>query len=75
MNIKKSMNELEAYFQQEGSTPEVINNNIKRAALLIATMCAHPADITTEDLEQIALPLSNLSEIIDIIDKYEDKAE
>ena len=72
MNIKKSINELEAYFKQEGSTPEVINHNIKKAALLIASVCAHPADISTEDLEQIALPLVNLSEIIDIIDKYED---
>ena len=72
MNIMKSTNELETYFKQEGSTPEVINHNIKRAALLIASVCAHPADISTEDLEQIALPLANLSEIIDIIDKYED---
>ena len=72
MNIKKSLNELEAYFHEEGNTPEVINHNIKRASLLIATMCAHPSGISTEDLEQIALPLATLSEIIDIIDKYED---
>ena len=72
MNIKKSMSELEAYFKQEGNTPEVINHNVKKAALLIASVCAHPSDISTEDLEQIVLPLTTLSEIIDIIDKYED---
>lgn len=71
MNINKSLKELEAYFHEEGRTPTDINCLIKRAALMLATTCAHPADLTAEDLEDIALPLNCLSEIIDIIDKYE----
>ncbi len=72
MNISKSIKELEAYFREDGNAPETINNHIKRAALAIATVCAHPADLTAEDLEEIALPLDHLSRIIDIIDRYED---
>lgn len=68
MNISKSINELEAYFSKVGNDPETINHHVKRAALAIATVCAHPADLTAEDLEDIALPLGHLSRIIDIID-------
>lgn len=73
MNIGKSIDELERYFHEEGNSPETINHLVKEAALAIATVCAHPADITADDLEKIALPLNYLSEIIDIIDKYEDE--
>lgn len=72
MNINKSVKELEAYFREDGNDPGTINNQVKCAALTIATVCAHPADLTAEDLEDIALPLGHLSRIIDIIDKYED---
>ena len=71
MNINKSLKELEAYFHEEGNDTETINHQIKRAALAIATVCAHPADLTAEDMEEVALPLQHLSNIIDIIDKYE----
>ena len=73
MNIKKSISELERYFHEEGNSPETISHHVRDAALAIATVCAHPADITADDLEKIALPLNYLSEIIDIIDKYEDE--
>lgn len=72
MNINKSIKELEAYFQEEGNAPEIINHEIKRAALTIATVCAHPSDLTAEDMERVAIPLQHLSDILDIIDKYED---
>ena len=72
MNISKSAKDLEAYFREVGTDPGTINHHIKRAALAIATVCAHPADMTAEDLEDIALPLGHLSRIIDIIDRYED---
>ena len=72
MNIKKSLPELEEYFGLECNSPETINSEAMRAALIIATTCAHPADLTTEDLEKIALPLERLAEIMGIIDKYED---
>ena len=71
MNIKKSMSELEAYFQE--NAPKIINYEIKRAALNIATVCAHPSDLSAEDMEEIALPLQHLSNIMEIIDRYEDK--
>ena len=71
MNINKSLKELEAYFHEVGNDTETINHQIKRAALAIATVCAHPADLTAEDMEEVALPLQHLSNIIDIIDKYE----
>lgn len=71
MNINKSLKNLEAYFREDGNDPETINHQIKRAALAIATVCAHPADITAENMEEIALPLQHLSNIIDIIDSYE----
>lgn len=73
MNIRKSITELEGYFREAGNSPDVINHHIKQAALTIATVCAHPADLSAEDLENIALPLNYLSEIIEIIDKYEEK--
>lgn len=75
MNIKKSVNDLESYFREAGNSPETINHYVKEAALTIATVCAHPADMTAEDLEKIALPLNYLSEIIDIIDKYEEETQ
>ena len=71
MNIRKSITELEGYFREDGNSPETINHYIKKAALTIATVCAHPADLSAEDLENIALPLNYLSEIIEIIEKYE----
>jgi hypothetical protein len=39
--------------------------------MTIATKCAHPQDIEAEDLEKIANALDYLSEIMDIVDKYE----
>lgn len=63
--------ELAHYFNQEGSTPECVNNTLRRAAMTIATKCAHPQDIEAEDLEQIADALDYLSEIMDIVGKYE----
>ena len=75
MNIKKSVNDLERYFREAGNSPETINHYVKEAALTIATVCAHPSDMTAEDLEKIALPLNYLSEIIDIIDKYEEETQ
>ena len=73
MNIKKSLQQLEEYFNLECNSPHAINDEVKRAALIIATTCAHPADLTTEDLEKIALPLERLSEIMNIVDWYEDE--
>lgn len=75
MNIKKSLPELEKYFNEEGNSPETINHWIKRAALLVATSCAHTEGLTAEDIENIAFPLQFLSEIIDIIDRYEDEEQ
>ncbi len=72
MNIRKSITELEGYFHEDGNSPEAINHYIKQAALTIATVCAHPADLSAEDLENIAIPLNYLSEIIEIIEKYEE---
>ena len=50
MNISKSIKELEAYFREDGNAPETINHHIKRAALAIATVCAHPADLNGRGL-------------------------
>ena len=63
--------ELAQYFRQEGSTPESIINSLRHASMAIVTKCAHPSDIEAEDLEKIAYALEYLSEIIDIVDKYE----
>lgn len=67
---QKMIEELEKFFEDEGNSPEVINHEIKRASLLIATSCAHPNGLTTEDLEKIAIPLETLSGIMDIVDGY-----
>ena len=50
MNIKKSLQKLEEYFNLECNSPQAINDEVKRAALIIATTCAHPADLTTEEM-------------------------
>lgn len=71
MNLKKSLSKLEDYFSQETNAPEIIQSSVRRAALLIATRCAHPQDLETQDLEQIATALEYLSEIMDIVDMYE----
>lgn len=73
MNLKKSLPDLERYFSEVGNSPETINHAIKRAALLVATSCAHTEGLEAEDIEKIAFPLTYLSEIIDIIDRYEDE--
>lgn len=75
MNIKRSLPALEEYFKAETNTPELINHYIKNAALRIASFCNHPADLTTQDLEDIAMPLQYLSEIVEIIDRYEDEEQ
>ena len=77
MNNSKSVltprwfGELAHYFTMEGSTPASIIYSLRHASMTIATKCAHPQDIEAEDLEQIAFALNFLSEIIDIVDKYE----
>lgn len=48
---------------------------MKRAAVRIASICAHPQDMTAEDLELIAHPIEYLSEIMDIVDTYEDEEQ
>ena len=63
--------ELVQYFSQETSTPETIIFCLRHASMTIATKCAHPHDIEAEDLETIANALEYLSEIMDIVDKYE----
>ncbi|SFC15435.1 hypothetical protein SAMN04488494_1021 [Xylanibacter ruminicola] len=63
--------ELAHYFSTEGSSPEFINNTLRRAAITIATKCAHPQDIEAQDLETIANALDFLNDIMDIVDKYE----
>lgn len=63
--------ELANYFSQEGTTPESIIFSLRHASMTIATKCAHPQDIDAEDLEKIANALGYLSEILDIVDKYE----
>lgn len=63
--------ELAHYFSIEGSTPESIIFILRHASMTIATKCAHPQDIETQDLEQIANALDFLNEIMDIVDKYE----
>lgn len=73
MNIKKSLPQLEKYFQEEGNSPEVINNRVKHAALAIATRCNHPSELEAEDMEIIAMALEHLSDIVEIIDMYEDE--
>ena len=73
MNIKKSLEELEAYFNNERSTPENISYHTRKAAMTIATHCAHPHELEAKDLEDIAIALEYLSDIVDIIEKYEDE--
>lgn len=68
---QESHKALDSYFRELGNEPETINHSIKKAALIIATMCSHPGEMTTEDLEVIARPLEYLSDIIDIVDRYE----
>ena len=63
--------ELAQYFSHETSTPETIIYSLRHASMTIATKCAHPHDIEAEDLEKIAYALEHLSEIMDIVDKYE----
>lgn len=63
--------ELAHYFGTEGSEPESIIHSLRHASMTIATRCAHPHDIEAEDLEQVANALEYLSEIMDIVDKYE----
>lgn len=63
--------ELAHYFSTEGSTPESIIFSLRHASMTIATKCAHPQEVEAEDLEQIANALDYLSEIMDIVDKYE----
>ena len=63
--------ELAHYFSQEGTTPESIIFSLRHASMTIARNCAHPQDIEAEDLEKIANALDYLSEIMDIVDKYE----
>lgn len=70
MNIKNSIQELEVYFQEEGNSPEVINNEIKQALLAFAPICAHPQEMEVEGLEKIGMAIQHLSEIIDIIDRH-----
>ena len=68
---QESHKALDSYFEELGNDTETINHSVKKAALTIATMCAHPSDMTTEDLEVIARPLEYLSDILDIADRYE----
>ena len=68
---QESHKALDGYFKELGNEPETINHSIKKAALIIATMCSHPGEMTTEDLEVIARPLEYLSDILDIVDRYE----
>lgn len=68
---QESHKALDSYFMELGNEAETINHSIKKAALTIATICAHPGDMTVEDLEVIARPLEYLSDIIDIVDRYE----
>lgn len=75
MNLKKSLSQLEAYFKEEANAPEIIQHSVKRAAVRIASICAHPQDMTAEDLELIAHPIEYLSEIMDIVDIYEDEEQ
>lgn len=63
--------ELAHYFSIEGNQPNEIIDSLRHASMTIATKCAHPHDLEAEDLEQIANTLEFLSEIIDIVDKYE----
>ena len=63
--------ELANYFNTEGSKPESIIFSLRHATMTIATKCAHPHEVEAEDLEQIANALDYLSEIMDIVDKYE----
>ena len=49
------------------SLPAKADTNITKVLL----KCAHPQEIEAEDLELIACALSYLSEIMDVIDKYE----
>ena len=63
--------ELVHYFKTEGSKPESIITSLRHSSMTIATKCAHPHDLEVEDLEQIANTLDFLSEIMDIVDKYE----
>ena len=63
--------ELAHYFSKEGTTPESIIFSLRHASMTIARNCAHPQDIEAEDLEKIANALDYLSEIMDIVDKYE----
>lgn len=68
---KKIIADLETFFSDERNTVEEFNSEIKQAALVIATHTAHPNDMEAEELELVANTLCHLSEIIDIIDKYE----
>ena len=68
---QESHKALDCYFKELGNEPETINHSIKKAALIIATMCGHPGEMTTDDLEVITRPLEYLSDIIDIVDRYE----
>lgn len=72
MNIKKSLPALEQFFKEEGQKTEVVNHAVKRAALHIATHAAHPQELEAQELEDIGNALSFLSDIMDIIDRYED---
>lgn len=69
--IPRWCGELAHYFRKEGTTPDDINYCLHHACLTIATKCAHPQEIEVEDLELIACTLSYLSEIVEIVDKYE----
>lgn len=65
--------ELAHYFKTEDSTPEVINASLRHAAMVIARNCAHLETLEAEDLEQVADALGYLSDIMDIVDKYEEE--
>ena len=69
--IPRWCGELAQYFSTEGNTPESIIFSLRHASMTIATKCAHPHDIEAEDLEKIANALEYLSEVMDIVDKYE----
>lgn len=69
---KQALKHLEGFFSDERNTVEAYQSEIKTAALVIATHAAHPNELEAEDLEEIANTISHLSEIIDIIEQYED---
>lgn len=71
MNISKSLKELEDYFNEEENKPEVINRVVIDALLSLVPICAHPQEMSTDSMEKIGLALQYLSDIINIVDRYE----